>query len=72
MSTVLAWVCLALVALSVLAILMWQERNKPLWVRLQPLAVILTGLLILWGLVRYGDALLHWFRHLAATLVWMN
>jgi hypothetical protein len=39
----------------------WRE-GKSLWVRLEPIVAALLCFLVLCGLVRYGDALVHWFR----------
>jgi len=43
-----------------LAHLMWLERDRPLRSRLEPSLAIVISLLVLWGLGRYGDALVRW------------
>lgn len=39
-----------------------RERGAAVWARLGSMAMILFLLLGVWGLVRYGVALGHWFR----------
>ena len=63
MTTILMSILLVCLTAAALAGLMWREREKPLWVRLQPTVAIVISLLILWALSRYGDALIHWIRH---------
>jgi hypothetical protein len=63
MAAILTSVCLALLTLTALAFLWWRERRESLRVRLQPALAILISLLILWGLVKYGDVLLRWIKH---------
>jgi hypothetical protein len=60
MARFLALATLATFAAALLAGLMWQERKNSLRHRLEPTLAILASLLILWALVRYGDALLQW------------
>jgi hypothetical protein len=63
MAAIVISVFLVCLTATALACLMWLERNKPLWVRLQPAWAILISLLILWVLTKYGDAVLQWIRH---------
>lgn len=58
----IAWGVIAAFFVAWLAVIAWREREKPLWVRSVPLMAIVASLLVLWALVRYGDALLHWIK----------
>jgi hypothetical protein len=57
-----AWGALTAFFAAWLVFLAWREKEKPLWVRLVPFITVVASLLVLWGLARYGDALLHWIR----------
>jgi heme A synthase len=58
----MTWSALAVFFVAWLAYIAWREREKPLWARLVPLMTVLVSLLVLWGMVRYGDALLRSIR----------
>jgi hypothetical protein len=63
MTTIAISILLVGLTAIALACLMWLERKKPLRVRLQPILAILIGLLFLWLLTMYGDALLRRIMH---------
>jgi hypothetical protein len=64
MATVVSVALLALLVAALLVYLMWIEREKSLWKRLEPALAILGSLLLSWAVERYGDSLLHWIaRH---------
>jgi hypothetical protein len=63
MAAVLAWGLLALFLTALFAYQIWLERKRPLHVRLQPILVTLISFFVLWVLLRYGDALVHWIWH---------
>jgi glucan phosphoethanolaminetransferase (alkaline phosphatase superfamily) len=58
----ITWGALAALFAAWLVFIAWREKEKPLSARLIPLMTIVVSLLVLWGLARYGDALLHWIR----------
>jgi uncharacterized membrane protein YuzA (DUF378 family) len=59
MAAFLAWGLLGFILATVLAYLMWLDRGKSLWARLEPAMAVIVGLLGLWALARYGDALVN-------------
>ena len=63
MATVLACGVVALFLTALFAYQIWLERKQYLHVRLQPILVTLISFFVLWVLLRYGDALVHWIWH---------
>ena len=63
MTAILAWGVVISFLIAWLVFLIAGEKGGSIWIRLGAVSASLVFLLGLWGLVRYGVALVHWLWH---------